>query len=240
MKQIGWILSFWLAISYGCDPCADCGEPLRYDPTVKVIFINQDSAVALLSMIDDVNDSTKQYDSLSAYNTGVINDLKDSLIAIKILIDSGKTDHVDIQLEFENLVDSLTTANDTIKSWNRRLARYKTVLNTTLSNIRSGNLQIEKLELLENGAVLTYEDSIKSYNLPLLLAEQQTTFLITIDNKTYTLGFEYITYETIDDARRVYVEVANTDTTTHTFDSLNISCRTSECISDETTVTAYF
>lgn len=243
MKQIFWILCVWVIIAGSCDPCHDCGEPLLYDPTVKVVFINRDTAIALQDTINANKVIVTSYSSQKKTNTSSITILKDSIKTLDVLIQNGQSDYVSIRTALQSKSDSLTTANDSLTSWTSKLNKANTALNKILTNVNNGLLLVSKAEILENGATITYEDSAKAYGLPLLLYDEnsgQTSYQLEIADQLYEIAFSYDLYVTVDGARRVFKGALNLDTISHSFDSLIVTCRTSECKSNETTITAYF
>jgi len=241
MKQLSWIVMIWLMISWGCDPCAECGQPLIYDPNVKLIFINQDSAVKLNDSISINTASITEISKLKTTYKDSITKLKDSLVWLDSAVNiAGDIKYEPIQLKFTNRVDSFILVNKEIDTLVTETKAINKLLNATLSTIKSGKVQIQYAKIAENGAIPDFGDSATSFKIPLLLAETQTSYTLMIDSVSYELSFSYQTQEIIDKARRVYVQVYHLDTIQSSFDSLFIECRTSECISDETTITAYF
>jgi hypothetical protein len=240
MKNFTFIICSWLLLVSACDPCADCGKPLVYDPSVKMIFINKDSADALQLLINE-NSSIKTIadSSVKALNAS-ITALSDSLIVLDTLIANGQVQYESTRdsfllaiSDFENLVVANTLVKTKIDSVNK-------VFNSVVTKINKGTVQLLRTYLVEETIDLDYPDSTSLFRLPLLLATGQSTYEIQIGDSTYTIAFQYDTYEAIDDARIARIRAVNLDTIYHTFDSLVISCQTNQCISDETTVTAYF
>ncbi len=241
MKHIFGILIIWMTISTACDPCDECGEPLIYDPYIKMVFYNQDSAVKITAELSNVNDSIKEIDSLYTFSEDTLSVLSDSLTTIDELVSNGDDSFRNLQTLFNQYIDSIASVLQNLDTLDKYIKIDRTDLNKILSDIESGKLKPELITLLENGSTLTYEDSAEFFNLPILLNDQnQTTYEIIIDGNTYELAIQYIKYETIDGSRKVFVEVAETDTIYHTFDSLEFNCKTSQCISDEATIAAYF
>jgi hypothetical protein len=241
MKQVIWIILIWAGFITACDPCDDCGEPLIYDPYIKVVFYNQDSAVALEADLAVINDSIAVIDSLYDYGSDSLDILSDSLEVIDDLISNGDDTYKDVQSLFNNYIDSIAIVLQELDTLDKYIKIDRTGLNEILSDIEDGLVKPELITLKENGSTLTYEDSAAFFNLPILLNDDnQTTYEIIIAGETYELSIQYVKYETIDETRKVYIEIAETDTVYHTFDSLNYTCKTSECISDEATIAAYF
>jgi len=239
MKQSFYILLIWMTLAYACDPCADCGEPLRYDPTVKMIFINQDSADVLNDSIQFNKDSIATNTALRKVNTDSMKVLQDSLIIVDTLVAAGKEEYIEVQDLFNETIDSLSIVSDSLSSYSKQLTAINTELTKILTVINKGTVQLQHTSILENGAELNYEDSTTSFRLPLLLASNQTSYRITIDGIDYTIAFTYETFESIDKARVAKVSAGNLEVLSHSFDSLTLNCP-SDCISDDATVTVYF
>ncbi len=242
MKQFLIVLFGWLLIATSCDPCTDCEKPLSYDPVVKLIFINQDSADVLTILSEIANDSIDTTSALIVFYNQSIQTLEDSLIRVDSLVQAGESDYLPIQTSLNELIADLEESISTSSSMKLVLDSINDLYQTTLALINSGSIQLQEVKLLENNSEAIFEDSMALFRLPLLLENglKQTTFTLTIDDNQYELSFSYNTDERIDDYRFSRINAINLDTIFHTFDSLTINCTTSECISDETTVTAYF
>ncbi|MFY0606913.1 MAG: hypothetical protein JXR10_09360 [Cyclobacteriaceae bacterium] len=242
MKQSLFIVFGWLILASSCDPCDDCGEPLSYDPTVQVKFINQDSANALNSLSSALNDSIDSTNSLITYYSDSIKVMQDSLEIIDTLVAAGLSEYIPVQSTFNERILEFETSVIAAQAIRILLDSIDDEYQATLSTINNGSVQLQNVTLLENGAVAVFEDSMTLFSLPLLFENglTQTTFEITIDGNKYNLSFAYERSESIDEYRRARITAFNLDTVSHTFDSLTVSCATSQCISDETTVTAYF
>jgi len=242
MKKALSIFIFWLVITSACDPCRDCGKPLAFEPTVEMIFINQDSAARLAILRDSISDSLEISDSLVAYFSDSILILEDSVEALDLLIADGATDLVSIQTGFNSTINDFGIQVDLLNADIEIIDSIDNEYESTISLIENGNVQLQKVSLVENGSEAVFEDSASFFNLPLLIenGQTQTTFNIIIDEKAYEIGFDYQILESVSESRIVKVSAGNIDTIFHTFDSLFIECISSDCISNETTVTAYF
>ena len=239
MKQSFYIPLIWMISAYACDPCADCGKPLRYDPTVKMIFINKDSADILNDSIQFNKDSITTNTALRKINTDSVKVLQDSLIIVDTLVAAGKDEYIEVQNRFNQTIDSLTISSDSLVSYSKQIAAINTELTKVLTVINKGTVQLQQTSILENGVDLMYEDSMTSFRLPLLLASNQTSYRMTIDGTDYAIAFTYETFESIDKARVAKVSAGNFAVLSHSFDSLTLNCP-SDCISDDATVTVYF
>ncbi|MFY0599038.1 MAG: hypothetical protein JXR03_05165 [Cyclobacteriaceae bacterium] len=238
------IFSFFfvmMALFTSCEPCAECGTPLLFDPTVKVKFINRDSLISLNDSIsiteDSISNSNTFKDSLSTqvreWNT-LMNMLRDS-------IDDGKDQYIADTLKID---DSLTIAQAQIQLIDTAIVKTEEVkvgLSSILSTVLSGKVLVDQVKILENEAVATYSDSSELYSLPLLMQNfNLTSFAIDIGDKSDTISFSYTTDLFVDTERRVEMRAFDIDTVSYTYDSLLFECNTSECLSNEVLVTVYF
>ncbi len=241
MKNFTYIICCWLLLVFGCDPCADCGKPLIYDPTVKMVFINKDSADVLKLKINENTALRKNTDSTAKVLKDSIKILKDSIVVLDTLIKNGEVQYESLKESFNQYVadfNILYTSDSLIIT---KIDSVNKVFNSIVTKINKGTVQLKRTYLVEESIDLDdYPDSTSSFRFPLLLATEQSTYVFQIGDSTYTIAFQYDTYEAIDDARIARIRAVNLDTIYQTFDSLVISCQTNQCISDETTVTAYF
>lgn len=237
------ILGVWLLVAWGCDPCADCGEPLVYDPTVKMVFINQDSINQLSDSVNINKDSLSALSSLRTAANDTISNLTDTISALQDLIDDGNQEYSDELAYFTQISDSIEDVRTLLSNKTKVLDSLNKLLNAVVTTMNSGNVQLKNVVLQNNGTELFFEDSMNRFSLPLLLGTvgeyMETTYDMTIGDESYSISIGYETFETIDDARIARVRARNTDIVFSSFDSLKVNCPT-DCISDETTVTLYF
>lgn len=236
------VLGVWIGIAYGCDPCDDCGEALVYDPTVNVVFVNQDSINQLEVIVDDNKDSITNLKSWKTDLADTISNLNDTIDALEELIDNGNTSY-QTQLDyFESILDSAGVVRDSVTSYISQIQSINSDLNSLITLMENGKLQLTQVILLDNNTELVYEDSQKTFALPLLLGTVgeygESSYEITIVDTTFNLYFSYETYESIDEARVARVRAR--DLTVLDNDTVSVNCTTIECISDETTITVYF
>lgn len=246
-KSLLGLISLWAILVWACDPCPDCGEALSYDPTVIMIFINQDSASKIEDSITVNTDSIDVLDSLDELIQDKIDSLTDIKNYLDSLIDAGNTDYEDELATIVAEIESYDDASDEISILSDSLSSINSTLDDILDVINSGMLQIQDAIVVDNGSHVDFDDddSLKKFPFPLLLPDNEgesyeTNYQIVITGDTFTIGFSYLTMETIDAERTVKLQAYNIDTLYHTFDSLKIKCTTTECISDETTITVYF
>lgn len=241
MQNKLYILFVWLTLAWACDPCDDCGEPLVYDPKVKLVFINQDSASQLNDSIGNVSDSVNENKLTLALVKDTSAFYRDSLQTIDSLVAAGETEYLDEQEALNETLDSLSTQSDSLTSWNRQLNTLKSDLNAILTTINAGKVMLDEVILVEANQQVIFEDTLSSFGFPLLLADGpgQSSFEILLAGKEYTIAFEYATFEELGADRILRVLATDVSVTEYTgFDSLKINCET--CLSNETTVTLYF
>ena len=214
-KHISGCLS--LLILYACDPCGKCG-PLTYEPYVVVAFINADSITKIDKSLS-INTAIKTEQTvISSKLEGQISRLETRLDSIRkglLTLDS-------LPLKSQLLVwsDSLTHSKAII----RRLDSTRTSLLGVKATINSGKILLESVEL-ENGGFITYEDSMTSFNFPLLYDQNSTSYKVIIAPTAYTLAIKYKLSEEIDAERFVKISASDVAVTQHSFDSLHI-CKT--------------
>ncbi|MEQ8471837.1 MAG: hypothetical protein RIC35_11655 [Marinoscillum sp.] len=244
MNKFIYILLTWLVLMWACDPCEDCGQPLEYDPSVKMIFINQDSIVSIKDSILFNTDSIARIDTVRLSLADSVRTLTDTINALNLLISSGNTQYVAQKNRFVGISDSLDVVVDTLNIYKTRIRSLNTEMNKVISAINGGSIQLSEVLLVTNNINLFFEDSMKSFSLPLLIgevgSEQETSYRVIIVEDTFYISLQYSSYETVDAARVARIRTRNIDTVSHSFDSLNINCRTADCLSDETTLTVYF
>lgn len=242
MNRYITVIGLWMLFAVGCDPCGDCGEPLVYDPTVKVVFINQDSINKLTLVVSENKTYISELNTWKADLVDTLDALKDTIDALQELIDGGATNYQNALNAFQDEFDSTGIVRDSVVSYTTKTQKINTKLNATITLMTSGKLQLTKALLLNNNTEVVYEDSLKTFALPLLLGTvgdyMESNYEITIVDTTFELNFGYETYENIDEARVARVRARNL--TILDSDTVKRKCTNSECISDETTVTVYF
>ncbi|MFT6865833.1 MAG: hypothetical protein ACJA08_000659 [Cyclobacteriaceae bacterium] len=241
MKGSLLIILLWASLIYACEPCADCGEPLLFEPTVQMKFINRDSLLLLNDTIktttDSISSMTDNKDSLSA-KVKAWNKL---LISLRDSIADGKIQFIVDTLQID---DSINTVGPQITLLDTAIF-YTTLLQDSLSDLRtvinSGKVRVDQVTILENGNSTTYSESATLYSLPLIMQNANlTTFLIDLKGKSDTISFQYITELNVDEERRIEMQAYNIDTVSYTYDSLLFECNSSKCKSNEVLVTVYF
>lgn len=241
MRSSFYIIIIWSFLTLSCDPCNECGEPLNYEPTVALTIINQDSIDALNNQISITNNTVSYYDSISLKLNNEIDSLGDELVRINDSIAAGITGYSDSLGLVEDALEELNLEFLPLELKLNELDSIVDLYNEVIKTINSGSILVEKVTVLNNGAEITYSDSMNVFNLPLLMDQSQTDYRIKILNKEFTLSLSYQTQETLDEARVFRVIATNILLEeNYTFDTLIITCRDDICISNETSLTAYY
>lgn len=241
MRLPFFLIAMWLLTLPACEPCAECGEPLLFDPNVQMKFINrdsllviQDSLIATENKIDSLNIEGDSLSTKISEWASLINSLTDS-------IEDGKTQYISDTVLYDDSIVIAFAQNilvDTALVEENELKTFLTEIETT---ILSGNVRVDNLSILENSSQESYTDSALIYSFPLLMQGFDiTTFAIDIEDKKDTISFSYTTDLFVDTQRRVEMRAFNIDTVSYTYDSLIFECNTSECLSNEVLVTVYF
>lgn len=218
-----------------CDPCEECGDPILREPTVYMVFINQDSLIRIDSAL-------LSYDSLdSSFNSinGILADLRDSLIKVEDSLALGLAEYED---EKDALLDSINkTKLDSIFLDSLAIDSNTNVLNTIKTTINSGLIRLDSYQLLGSGqgSIISDEnDSLTSWPLPLDFNNNLTAYELFIANEEFTIELGYETFTEVGDERNVVVRAENIEVLNHTFDDLD-SCN-ENCIDGEATFIFYF
>jgi len=239
-KDIVIILGLWVVVQ-SCDPCDDCGQSLEINPSVDLIFINQDSLVQLELTIDNTNLIIDSLDQRQARFIDTISYWNDSINQVQIAIDSGSLELISYFEELNLLVDLFA---DTLTRNREVLNEYDSIdaaLSDVSSEISSGLLKPKKITLVNNALVFEYEDSANFFTLPIVLKDNSTRYEIIIEDETFYLELTYETIEEINIERQVIVKATNIIPTSDTFDSLTFDCNNRlECLNNETDITLYF
>lgn len=218
-----------------CDPCPDCGVSARFEPTVEMIFINQDS-------VNSINDSL----SVFAFNDSSLNANIDSLLllndSLQIIVDSierggmllNEKMNIEEWIALRRL-DSLFYA-----TLNKEADSLSALFNQTKASIASGLMKIDELTIIETGESVSYSDSSASWNFPLLFDENSVLYEFIIDKETYSIALGYETYTEMDQQRNVlvratHISVIESSENFITLDSCNVTCEDSNA-----TFTFYF
>ncbi len=223
-----------LVLIGSCDPCSECSEPLVVEPTVEMIFINQDSIVA----IDDSLSVIAFNDSSLLANIDSLTLLNDSLTIILDSISNGGILETE-KLSLESLILLRQADSALFATLNKDADSISTILIATKSTINEGFLLIEQIEIVESNGLITYSDSANSWDLPLLFDGNQTSYDLTISESVFSISLSYETFTEVSEEREITIRASDISIlNTIGFDSL-INCETN-CVDGNASFTFYF
>lgn len=241
MKGLSVIVLFWLIFSTSCDPCDNCGEPLVFEPTVALVFINNDTLEKLTTVIEYVTDSLDRTETQETIAENELDSLEARLNVVNDSIENGNTSYEAEKDDLEELIntyaDSLvyyTLLADDIDS----IADYFVAKRTDVLN---GLLRVDTLFI--NDQYLTFSDSFEIYDAPLLMNEESfTQFEVVIGDFRGEVAFDYNLIESVDATREIKLRASDIFPVNYVaFDSISDpDCETPQCFDHETTVYLYF
>jgi hypothetical protein len=235
------VLTLAVIVLLACEPCAECGKPLLYDPIVSLKFINRDSLLNLNDSIDKTTDSLSRMNDVQDSLEGKRTAWNTLLLALRDSIDEGKTEYVDDTVKLDDSLSQALLQLEQIDTALLKTNALKNFLEDILKVIESGNVKVDEITIVENNAVQEYADSATIYNLPLLMQGFDfTTYAIKLNGKTDSISFTYTTDLFVDEERRVEMQAFNIDTVSYSYDSILFKCNTNQCRSNEVLVTVYF
>ena len=236
----GWgrfytISLFFILIS--CDPCPDCGEPVLFEPITKMIFINQSQ----IPFLDDSLDYYAFNDSALSSNSFILDTLRDRIEDIEVGLDTADNPELEQEkMEIEQLIPGYKDDSSFYAKLNVDADSITDILTSTKSDINSGLLRIETLEIVETGQTISYSDSATTWNFPLLYDGNASTYDFTIAEEPFSISLEYETFTEVDAARNVIVRakdilVVESSDNFITLDSCDLNC-----VDGKATFTFYF
>ena len=235
MKQLLYIFILFTFI-VSCDPCDDC-DTVSFEPTISLIFINQDSIVH----IDDSLAVFAFNDSIVSASTDSIEVLRDSLtLVIDSIANGGSLASEQADLEQKILV--MQADSSFYATLNVDADSLTAVFTTTKSTISSGLIKLDSIEVLGTSSVFTYEDSAAVWSIPLSFDASFNQYEVTVAGTSDILEFSYENFQEVDQERRVLIRAKNirlTSFTQNQIDSVLTSCGET-CNDDEATFTVYF
>jgi archaellum component FlaF (FlaF/FlaG flagellin family) len=244
MKGIILVIISITALIYACEPCAECGKKLYFEPTINVKFIDKDSLDTLESEIKlinkEINNLQKQKDTL----TSKIEAFEKTIDKLADSIKDGKTQYIADTIAKHNLILSYDSLKKTATRLDSTKKAIKATLDIALKNVNAGLVQVKKLTILENGRSVSNNTLYTNYAFPLLMEDfSTTTYEIELGNEINTIGFEYETELRVDAKRRIKMRAFNIDTVTAGYSypyPPKIDCTTTNCEDNEVLVTIYF
>ncbi|MDE0472746.1 MAG: hypothetical protein OXH57_12480 [Ekhidna sp.] len=232
MKQFIFI-SILLLLVISCDPCPDCGDPLASEPTVEMIFINQDS----IHSIDLRINFLESQDSIFSVVKADLDDLRDSLRKVQDSLNIGRDEYEDEKASLLDLIKQ--EQQDSLFYENQEIGETTAILNAARSTINSGLILVNRISLPETGSTITFSDSATVWDFPLSFREEFSVYDVLIRDENFTIELDYETFTEVDEERNIRIRAQNIRVIdTMGFDSLNI-CE-ENCIDGEASFTFYF
>ena len=234
VKQLLNIFILFLFIA-SCDPCDDC-DTVSFEPTISLIFINQDS-------VNSLDDSLMVFafnDSALAVHVNALDTLRLRLVEVQNGLDTGNTSLQAEKDEILSLIPERQNDSTLYATLNQDSDSLTAVFNQTKSTINSGMLQVDQIEILGTQNILTYEDidSATSWSIPLAYDGEFTQYEVTIAGIARTIEFSYDNIQEVDEERNVLIRAENIQVVSSTFDSFD-NCE-ENCVDGEASFTFYF
>lgn len=223
---------------YACDPCEDCDQPVVFEPTIDLMFINADSLKQMNDSIDIAKANSSMLATLLIDLGDTLKFLGDSLTVIQDSIANGGSLEDELT-SIEGAINDFTN-NKTIATSDKKVQDSLTsVISEIVILLNSGKVPVHEIEFIETGDTLMYLDSAVNYTIPLSFDKSFTTYGITIDNFTYEIEVDYTIFEEVDEERNVLVRAKDIQIILpiNSFDSLQ-TCET--CTDGEASFILYF
>ncbi|PIB34762.1 hypothetical protein BFP72_04760 [Reichenbachiella sp. 5M10] len=236
----GVILSLICVSLWACD---EEDDSVVYDTGIDVVFYNMDSLSKVIVVTDSLSDSLKVLDDTVTYFADSASAVEDSLVVVRLLIQQGDTTLDSLLIE---LVDELVSINQDY--------RYFFGIDSVLyidyqewlaveTKIENGNVQVLSITNNLNNQVVYYDDSATVWRIPLDMNSDLSDLTIEIGDKYYDLKIGYqrsiVTNEYGDVLVSSYgFDEQNIESTS--FDSLQLNCKTSDCVDIESSIYIYF
>ena len=214
-----------LLLLYACDPCKDCGIPLKSEPSVLLSFVNADSINQLeMNLVLENERENELNKRINILTDTILFVRQDTLRKINILIENGE----DLEEERQKILDvienleeekaSKIMKKDTI---NNRIKGYNNAINI----LYSGWTFINSIEILESGEKLIFIDTATVYEIPLSYDQSFNTYIFTVNHFKDTIYIDYTITEELDENRAVIKDAKDISIdllTQNAFDSLAI------------------
>mgnify|MGYP002835164905 CR=1 FL=1 len=214
--------------------------PLVFDPTVELVFINNDTLQGLDKEIASVTETLSTQELKEADAEDKLDSLENRLIEVNELIENGDNSYEEERDDLEDLIIDYTDSLDYYALIIHELDSIQDHWVDFRQEVRDGLIKVDTLYV--NNQYITYDDSAKSYHAPLLMTEEAFTQFETVIGKYRgEISFEYILEESVDETREIKLRARDiTPHDYHQYDSISEpQCVTSECRDHETTVYIY-
>ena len=214
-----------LLLLYACDPCKDCGIPLKSEPSVLLSFVNADSINQLeMNLVLENEKENELNKRINILTDTILFVRQDTLRKINILIEDGE----DLAEERQNILDvienleeekaSKIMKRDTI---NNRIKEYNNAINI----LYSGWTFINSIEILESGEKLIFIDTATVHEIPLSYDQSFNTYIFSVNHFKDTIYIDYTITEELNENRAVIKDAKDISIdllTQNAFDSLAI------------------
>ncbi|MEM0938292.1 MAG: hypothetical protein AAF600_05900 [Bacteroidota bacterium] len=217
-----------------CDPCENCNGPVLFEPTVEMVFINQDSIIIIDSalLVYDSLDS-----SFSSVNLLLV-DLRDRLNEIEDSLALGLMEYQD---EKDALLDAINESElDSIFLDSLEIDSNTVALNDIKSTINSGLIKIDTLFIPETGAFISYDDSSTSWPFPLSFEKDFTVYEVLIHNEEFSIELDYETFTDLDQERNVLIRARDIQVIDLSDNFITLDSCNENCLDGEATFTFFF
>lgn len=220
-----------LGVISSCEDCEDCA-PVVTQPSLRAVFINQDSLMELNDSIDSIDISLNTTDSLLSETNSTINQFIDSLFNVEAGIDTGNTALEGIRDILADTIEVLELQSNEYQNQIDSYESKKKELNSIIRVINSGNVWIREITNLLTEASVTYEDSSTLWSLPVDLNQDSVKYQIRIDRQDYQVSIRYSRDQDVNVRRQVILSIENIEISNYVgFDTVTV---------DEKTLTLYF
>jgi len=238
-NQVKQLLNIFILFLFivSCDPCDDC-DVVVFEPTVSLIFINQDS-------IKNLDDSLMVFafnDSALAVHVDALDTLRNRLDEVQAGLDTGNTSLQAEKDEILVLIPERQSDSSFYATLNKDADSLTTVFNQTKSTINSGLLQLDRIEILGTGTEFVYEDSAEVWSIPLSYDAAFNQYEVTIEGISDIIELSYENFQELDEERNVLIRAKNIQVVSFTknkIDSILTNCE-ENCIDDKAAFTIYF
>ncbi|MEQ9425616.1 MAG: hypothetical protein RJQ09_14420 [Cyclobacteriaceae bacterium] len=229
------ILGLSLSLFPGCESCDDCG-PLQSEPTLLFKFFNRDSLETIEAVIS----------SKEAVRDSIVNGIE-STDSLKEVIDKFKNDLIlTSDPIFEDTIIVLQMKSDSLLDVFKQLSDAKTSIESTINDledqltlVNSGLTKVDSIISVADGnGIVLSSDSLDSFNIPLAVNSDNSSYRFIIGGKSFELTLNYIRSFVEDEKSRIVVLISNITLVDHNFKEVEISC--TDCSNKNTSVTAYF
>ncbi|WP_147407348.1 hypothetical protein [Reichenbachiella sp. MSK19-1] len=242
VKHVGLVLGLSLGF-LAIVSCEKESDLVERDPTIDLVFYNIDSLVQVEDTLEIVADSIEVLTDTLTHFADSASVLTDSIAVLNQLISQGDDSLIatrDELLEERRLVNLDYAYFDQQDSIMNVSKKKWTSVQTT---INSGDLLVSSITNKANNRTLYYTDSAIFWSVPLDMNSDFSLLSVEIDGEFYDLDiYRYSKNIVTDEYSNVLIETYGFDerNMTHTFDSLQLNCKTSDCFDFESSIYIYF